>query len=128
MKIKEIQYVFPSSQLVEDCIDVIVTLDDSYCKDGFGYVVEATTPEFLATSMEREKSKFLSPTDPYIIVSELTDETIRAALQKFVDTEGDSYWLKLYHIPAQLDIVEINEILERKKQEQIAAELDRNDY
>jgi hypothetical protein len=72
--------------------------------------------------MEKKEIDFLTPGYPYIIVSKLTDEIIRTAIQAFIDTEDDSYWLKLYHITATLEIEDINEILYRKKQENIELE------
>ena len=119
MKIKEIKYLVPPTDLVNDCLDVFVILEDDYCTDGFSYLVEVTTPQFLSALMEREKSDFLSPGYPYIIVSKLTDDIIKASLQSFINTKNDSYWLKLYHITATLKIEDINEILDRKKQENI---------
>jgi len=68
------------------------------------------------------KLDFLLPGYPYIIVSKLTDEIIRAAIQAFIDIEDDLYWLKLYHITPTLEIEDINEILFRKKQENIELE------
>jgi hypothetical protein len=67
--------------------------------------------------MEKFESDFLPPRYPYIIVLKLTDEIIRAAIQAFIDTEDDSYWLKLYHITPTLNIEDINEILYRKNKE-----------
>lgn len=93
VKIKEITYLVPPRDLLNDALDVLITLEDDYCTDGFGYVVEVTTPRFLSTLMEREKSDFLSPDYPSIIVSKLTDDIIRAAIQAYIDTEDDSYWL-----------------------------------
>ena len=72
--------------------------------------------------MEKFESDFLPPGYPYIIVSKLTDDIIKAALQSFIDTEDDSYWLKLYHITATLKIEDLNEILYRKEQENIDLE------
>ena len=37
----------------------------------------------------------------------------------FIDAKEDSYWLKLYHITATLNIEDINEILDRKEKEYI---------
>jgi hypothetical protein len=119
MKIKKIEYLIPPSDLVNDCLDVFVTLEDDYCTDGFAYFVEVTTPQFLSTMMERSESEFVKPGYPYIIVSKLTDEIIRDAIQAFIDEEDDLYWLKLYHVPATLEIKDLNEILYRKKQENI---------
>ena len=76
----------------------------------------------ICPSIEIFKGDFLPPGYPYIIVSKLTDEIIQAAIQAYIDTEDNSYWLKLYHILPTLDIEDINEILYRKKQENIELE------
>jgi len=63
------------------------------------------------------------------IVSKLTDSIIRAAIQEFIDTKEDSYWLKLYHMTATLNIEDINEILYRKEKEntELEAEIEAED-
>ena len=113
MKIKKIKY----SNLVNDSLDVFVTLenDDSY-------LVEVATPQFLSALMEKAESDFVPAGYPYIIVSKLTDEIIRAAIQEFIDAKEDSYWLKLYHMTATLKIEDINEILDRKEKEEMELE------
>jgi hypothetical protein len=112
MKIKKISYLDPQVDLENDCLDVFVTLEnDAY------YLIEVTTPKFFYTLMEKFKSNFVPPSYPYIIVSKLTDDIIRAAIQEFIDTKEDSYWLKLYHMTATLKIEDINEILYRKEKE-----------
>ena len=124
-KIKEIRYLVPPRNSFEDTVDVLVTLEDEYCTDGFGYFLEVTTPQFLSTLMEKKKMKFLSPNYLFIIVSKLTDDTIRAVIESFInpqdpiDPHDELYWLKLYHLIAKLDIEEIDEILYRKKRESI---------
>ena len=112
MKLKEIEYDIPLRNLVDGkgSLDVIVTLED-----GSNYLVEVTTPRFLDVLMEEKK--FLPPGYPYIIVSEFTNEIIHAAIEEFIGESEDSYWLKLYHITASLDIKDVNEILERKEKE-----------
>jgi len=122
MKIKEIKYLVPPTDLVNDCLDVFVILEDDYCTDEFSYFVEVATPQYLSVLIEKFESDFLPPRYPYIIVSKLTDDIIKAALQSFINTKNDSYWLKLYHITATLEIEDINEILYRKKQENIELE------
>lgn len=122
VKIKKIKYLVPPKDLFNDALDVFVTLEDDYCSDGFCYFVKITTPKFLSTMMEKGNSTFLKPGYPYIIASKLTDEIIQAAIQAYIDTEDNSYWLKLYHILPTLDIEGINEILYRKKQENIELE------
>ena len=125
VKIKEIKYLLPPRHLFEDTVDVFVTLEDEYCNDGFCYFVEVTTPQFLSTLMEKKKMEFVSPNYPFIIVSKLTDETIRAAIESFIkpqdpiDPHDELYWLKLYNLIDQLNIEEIDEILYRKKRESI---------
>ena len=112
MKIKEISYLVPIQDRENDCLDVFVTLenDDSY-------LIEVTTPKFFYILMEKFKSNFVPPSYPCVIVSKLTDDIIRAAIQEFIDTKDDSYWLKLYHVAATLKIKDINEILYRKEKE-----------
>ena len=117
MKIKEISYLDLRVDLENDCLDVFVTLEnDDY------YLIEVTTPKFFYTLMEKFKSNFVPPSYPYIIVSKLTDDIIRAAIQEFIDAKEDSYWLKLYHMTATLKIEDINEILDRKEKEDIELE------
>jgi len=73
--------------------------------------------------MKESKSEFVLPHHPYIIVSKLTDENIRTAIQAFIDAKDDLYWLKLYHISATLNIEDINEIFYRKKQDAVKAKI-----
>ena len=119
VKIKEIKYLIPPRDIFNDSLDVFVSLEDDYCTDGFCYFIEITTPQFLSTMMEKENDTFLSPDYPSIIVSKLTDDIIRAAIESFINSSDEVRWLKLYHIIPKLDIQEINEILYRKKQETI---------
>ena len=92
-----------------------VTLEDDYCTNGFCYFVEVTTPQFLSTTRKKEKSAFLLPDYPCIIVSKLTDDIIRAVIESFMNLDDEVHWLKMYHVIPKLTIQEINEILYRKK-------------
>ena len=78
MRIKKIDYLTRPTDLLDDCLDVFVFLEDDYCTDGFGYLVEVTTPQCLSGLMEKSQNDFLEPGYPYIIVSKLTDEIIAA--------------------------------------------------
>lgn len=108
----KIKYLVSPPDLMNDCLDVLIRLADNYCIDRFVYIVEVTTPQFLVTFMEKEESYFLPPDFPYIIVSKLTGESIRVAIQAFIDQRDDLYWLKLSHIAASpsLKIEDIDEI------------------
>ena len=118
--------------LLDDSLDVLVFLEDEHCSTEFAYEIEVTTPQGLSAIIEESGNSFLLPSYPYVIVSKLTDEIIHDAIQSFIDTRDNSYWLKLYHVTATLNIEDINEILYRKKQEnieldaEINAELDTN--
>ena len=133
VKIKKIEYLIPPRDIFNDALDVFVSLEDDYCTDGFCYFIEVTTPQFFFTFMEKKKMKFFSPNYPFIIVSKLTDDIIRAAIESFINTQDDLYWLKLYHITVALESEDIDEILYRKKRESIEldaeleAESDTND-
>ena len=62
---------------------------------------------------------------PSIIVSKLTDDIIRAAIESFIkpqdpiDPHDELYWLKLYHLTVSLESEDIDKILYRKKRESI---------
>jgi hypothetical protein len=124
MKIKEISFLEPitSINIKNDWLDVFVTVEDDDCNDQFHYLVEVATPQYLSSLMEKFNSKFVSPSYPCIIVAELTDQVIRAAIQAFMDEEDNLYWLKLYHVTATLNIDDLNEILDRKNQENVELE------
>ena len=113
MQIKNIEYF----NLVNQTLDVFVTLENDA-----SYIVEVATLQSLSARMKRIESDFVPAGYPYIIVSKLTDEIIRAAIQEFIDTEEDSYWLKLYHLTATLNIEDINEIIDQKDKEDIELE------
>lgn len=121
IKIKKISYLIPPRDMLNDAVDVLVDLEEN--SDEFGYVVEVTTPQFLSTMMEKEKSTFLSPDYPCIIVSKLTDDIIQAAIESFINPPGniyeELYWLKLYHLIPSLRMGDVNELYDRKKQEAI---------
>jgi hypothetical protein len=122
VKIKKIKYLIPPRDIFNDALEVFVSLKEDYCTDDFCYLVEVTTPQFLSTIMEKGKSAFLLPDYPCIIVSKLTDDIIRAAIESFINSDDEMHWLRLYHIIPQLNIEEIDEILYRKKQEEIKLE------
>ena len=81
MKLKEFSYLVPPQDLVKDSLDVFVVLED-----GSNYVVEVTTPKFLEETLMGD-GDFLEPHDPYIIVSKLTDEIIKAAIEEYISVE-----------------------------------------
>lgn len=114
MEIKEISYLGPRMDLKNDCLNVFVTLENDAC-----YIIQVTTFKFFYTLMGKFKSEFVPPSYSYIIVSKLTDEIIRAAIQEFINAKEDSFWLKLYHITPTLKIKNINEILDRKEKKNI---------
>lgn len=124
VKIKKIKYLVPPKDLFNDVLDVFVTLEDDYCSDGFCYFLEITTPKFLSTMMEKGKSTFLEPGYPYIIVSKLTDDIIRATIESLINPkdfpdDDELRWLKFYHVIPKLTTEEIDEILTQKKEEEI---------
>ena len=91
-------------------LDVVVKLDD-----GHEYVVVVATQKNLMTLMNDEKSDFLSPGDPMIIVRKITEEVIEDAIQAYA--EDDGYYLKLYaaHFDTKtLDVLKDREIARNK--------------
>ena len=90
--------------IFDDNVDVAVKLDD-----GHEYIVVVATQKNLLTLMNNEKSDFLSPGDPMIIVRKLTKEVVEDAIQAYA--EDDGYYLKFY--AANLDIKTLNVLKDR---------------
>ena len=75
-------------------MDVSVNLEN-----GRNYVVVVGTPKNLLRLMENEKSDFLSPGDPIVIVKKMTKVVVEEAIKAYA--EDDAYCLKFYS--AKLD-------------------------
>ena len=97
--LKDVEDIF------DDNMDVAVKLDD-----GHEYIVVVATPKNLLTLMNNEKSDFLSPGDPMIIVKKMTKEVIEQAIEVYAENNG--YYLKFY--AAHFDIKTLNVLKDRK--------------
>lgn len=80
-------------------VEVFVTF-----KDGLTVTVIVGTPKNLDYLMAKNGFKFYGPGLPWIIVKELTVETIHEAIQGYMDASPNGYWLKLYYFWNDLDI------------------------
>ena len=69
MKIKRIEFMEDVRDVSNDNIDVLVEKED-----GFSYIVTVGTPQDLLEEMSQEKTNFIRPGTPMIIVKKLTKE------------------------------------------------------
>ena len=93
-------------------IDLSVELDD-----GHNFIVVVATQKNLLTLMDMEKSDFLSPGDPMIIVLKLTKEIIESAIRAYIEDRNNGYYLKLYAAQLAvktLDILKNREVARAK--------------
>lgn len=90
--------------IFDDNMDVSVNLEN-----GRNYVVVVGTPKNFLRLMENEKSDFLSPGDPIVIVKKMTKEVIEEAIQAYA--EDDAYFLKFYS--AELDTKTLDVLKDR---------------
>ena len=79
-------------------VEVFVTF-----KDGLTVAIIVGTPKNLEYLMAKDRVKFYGPGLPWIIVKELTVETIHDAIQGYMDACPNGYWLKLYYFWNDLD-------------------------
>ena len=79
-------------------VEVFVTF-----KDGLTVTIIVGTPKNLEYLMAKERVNFYGPGLPWIIVKELTVETIHDAIQGYMDDCPNGYWLKLYYFWNDLD-------------------------
>ena len=98
-------------------IDVFVTLPD-----GFSISVLVATTENLQYLMEKDNVNFLSPPSLFIIVTELTEDIVKEAINGYIEDDPSGYWLKLQYFANQIsphvfDVLQVQEIEERRKDE-----------
>lgn len=105
MKYESIDFLGEVEDIFDANIDVNVKLDN-----GHSYILVVATQKNLLTLMNNEKSDFLSPGDPMIIVRKLTKEVVEKAIEAYAEDEG--YYLKLYG--TQFDIKTLNELKEQQ--------------
>ena len=94
--LSDLKYV---RDIFDDNVNVDVKLDD-----GHEDIVVVATQKNLLTLMDNEKSDFLSPGDPMIIVRKLTKEVVEDAIRVYAENNG--YYLKFY--AAHFDIKTLN--------------------
>jgi len=105
MKIESIKFLSVVENIFDENIDVSVKLEN-----GPTYVVVVATPKYLLTLMDNEKSDFLSPGDPMIVVRKLTKEVVEKAIEAYA--EDEAYYLKFY--AADLDVKTLDVLKDRR--------------
>ena len=103
MKIKRIEFAHEIRDPSMDNVDVFVENED-----GYTYTVVVCTPGDLVDQMEQEKTNFIIPDTPKIIVKKLTEQIVREAIQAYA--ENDGYWLKLCQFGDDIDISILNKM------------------
>ena len=102
MKIESIEIL----GVVEDIFDTNVAVK---LENGHTYIVVVATQKNFLTLMDYEKSDFLSPGDPMIVVRKLTKEVVEKAIEAYAKDEA--YYLKFY--AADLDVKTLNVLNDR---------------
>jgi hypothetical protein len=82
------------------------------------------TPKNLLSLMNNEKSDFLSPGDPVIVVKQFTKEIIEKTIQAYA--ADDAYWLKFYASDINVKILDAIKI--DKGEEAILENLKLSDF
>ncbi len=108
------------SNIYNDTVDVLVTLKD----DDSEYFLEVTTPQAMASDMDKFKQNFVEPDYPVIIVRELTAEVIKEAIEAFLSEQEDGFWFKLYYSMPLMTINDLNSVIDRHEKEMEAEEED----
>ena len=103
MKIKRIEFMEDVKDTSNDNIDVLVEK-----VDGSSFIVTVGTPQNFLEEMSQEKTNFIRPGVPMIIVKKLIKEIVREAIGAY--GEGNGYWLKLYHFADSVDIYVLNKL------------------
>lgn len=108
MKIKRIEFLHEITDIENESVDVAI--ED---ENGNTYTMDVSTPGDLQDAMEQEKTNFITPGAPKIIVKKLTKEIVTEAIQAYARNEG--YYLKLYQFADEIDISIFNKLAEEKR-------------
>lgn len=123
MKVEKIEILSDLSYDLKDIedynSDVLVELEN-----GQDYIVVVGTPKNLLSLMNNEKSDFLSPGDPMIVVKQFTKEIIEKTIQAYA--ADDAYWLKFYASDINVKILDAIKI--DKGEEAILENLKLSDF
>jgi len=103
MKIKRIEFLHEITDIENESVDVAI--ED---ENGNTYTMDVSTPGDLQDAMEQEKTNFITPGAPKIIVKKLTKEIVTEAIQAYAEDNG--YWLKLYQFADEIDISILNKL------------------
>jgi len=103
MKIKRIEFAHEITDVDNDNVDVFVENED-----GYTYTIVVGTPGDLLEEMDQEKTNFIRPGTPMIIVKKLTKEIVMEAIQAYAADDG--YWLKLHQFADAIDIFVLNKL------------------
>ena len=76
--------------------------------DGSSFIVTVCTPQDFLEEMSQEKTNFIRPGLPMIIVKKLTKEIVQEAIEAYGESEG--YCLKLYHFADSVDMYVLNKL------------------
>lgn len=112
------QISFPTSltdvkDIYDDNVDVFVDL-----QNGRSYKVVVATYNSLLSLMYKEKSNFLPPGEPMILVRKLTMEVIQETIQASAE-HADGYWLKLHHFSSSIGFDEFDKLQKYQDEEEI---------
>ena len=123
MIVKKISFPIPLTDIediYDDNVDVFVDL-----KNGHSYTVVVGTYKNILSLMDKEKSNFLPPGEPMIIVRKLTIEVIEEAIQAYAE-HADGYWLKLHHFASSIGLDGFDKLQEYQDEEDIKFEKELN--
>jgi len=105
MQIKEIQFLDEVKDVKNYNIDVGVVFQNNH-----SYTIIVRTPQNLLQEMEEEKTNFVEPGAPTIIVKKLTNEIITEAVEAYLKLDDGGYWLKLCQFGDNIDISVFNKL------------------
>lgn len=110
MRIKKIRFIDEVRYEYTDSIDVGVEFEYNY-----SYTIIVRTPNDLVEEMLQEKTNFIEPGTPMIVVRKLTKEIVTEAIKAYA--EGEGYWLKLCQFGDELDISVLNKLYAEYREE-----------
>lgn len=108
--IKSIEFVDEITDVDNGNVDIFVTAEN-----GYTYTIPVATPAYFLEEMDQEKTNFISPRTPAIIVKKLTQEIVEESVLAYAEYDG--YWLKLHQFADTIDISVLNKLEAEHREE-----------
>jgi len=117
MVVKDIRLLDETEDEFNGELDVAVEFEDNY-----SYLISVCTPSYFLQEMRIERTNFVAPQSPQIVVKKLSKEVVTEAIEAYAQNDG--YWLKLCQFGSYLDVSVLDKLENQHREDSKLFELE----